>query len=280
MKYVLITGVSTGIGYDTTKVFLKNGYSVFGSVRKKTDAERLQFEFGNHFTPLLFDVTKHDAIRESYKIVKEKSGEAGLAGLINNAGISLNGPIEFTDVDSYRYQFEVNFFGQIAVTKTFLPLLGAIENRSFPPGRIINISSLSGVIPYPFMSPYCSSKFALEAFSHCLRTEMLPYGIDVIILGPGAIKTPIWNKSTVIPKEILESVYGNFITKFRKSVMKSAEMGIDSVIFANKLFRIFESKNPRFRYAIVNNKFFYFTLPKMLFNTRLMKNYFKKMYKT
>ncbi len=279
MKYVLITGVSTGIGYDTTKVFLKNGYSVFGSVRKKTDAERLQLGFGNHFTPLLFDVTDHDAIRESYKIVKEKSGKAGLAGLINNAGISLNGPIEFTDVDTYRYQFEVNFFGQIAVTKTFLPLLGAIENRSFPPGRIINISSLSGVIPYPFMSPYCSSKFALEAFSHCLRTELLAYGIDVIIVGPGAIRTPIWDKVPEPPKELLESVYGNTITKFKKRVMKTAETGIDTEIFSNKLFRIFESENPKYRYSIVKNKFFNYTLPKMLINTRLMKKYFLNMYK-
>jgi len=279
MKYILITGVSTGIGYEATKVFLKNGYSVFGSARKRTDADRLGIEFGDRFTPLIFDITDHQAIERTYNHVKNVTGDTGLAGLINNAGISVNGPIEYIDMESFRYQFEVNFFGQIAVTQTFLPLLGAMKNCPFPPGRIVNISSVSGVIPYPFMGPYSSSKFALEAFSHCLRMELLAYGIDVIIVGPGSIKTPIWDKVPEPRKEILESIYGNAITKIKKRAMKTAETGIDTAVFANKLFRIFESEKPKYRYTIVKNKFINYTLPKMLVNTRLMKKYFVNMYK-
>jgi len=279
MKYILITGVSTGIGYETTKIFIKNGYHVLGSLRKTPDAERLQQEFMDRFTPLLFDITDHNAIKQAVKIVKEKTGDSGLSGLINNAGISVTGPIEFIDVESFRYQFEVNFFGHIAVIKNFLPLLGAKKKCPYPPGRIVNISSISGVIPFPFMSPYCSSKFALEAFSHSLRTELLPYGIDVIIIGPGSIKTPIWDKIPQLSQEILDSVYGTAITRFAKNAMRSAENGISLKFFANKLFRIFESDNPRYRYSIVKNKFFYYTLTKMLINTKLMKNYFTKMYK-
>ena len=151
MKYILITGVSTGIGYDLSKTFLDNGYHVFGSVRKQEDAERVKSELGEKYTPLLFDVTDHEAIKISVDLVASAIGNQGLSGLINNAGIALTGPTQVLSIDVFKKQFEVNLFGAIAVTQNYLHLLGARKDSPHPPGRIINISSTGGKIAMPYM---------------------------------------------------------------------------------------------------------------------------------
>lgn len=278
MKFLLITGASTGIGYEASRIFVKNGYHVFGSVRNEQDANRLKTDLGENFTPLLFDVTDQTGIDRAVITVKEKIGVNGLAGLINNAGIAIGGPIEYLGLEKFRNQFEVNYFGVIAVTKAFLPLLGGVANCPFPPGRIVNISSVSGVISFPLLSPYCSSKFALEAFSHALRGEMLVYGIKVIIVGPGAIKTPIWNKNPEPSDKILGSVYGKALSKFYKRSMEAGERGLEADEFARKLFSIFESKNPKYRYSILKDKFKFYTIPRLIIHTKLMAGFFKKMF--
>ena len=205
MENVLITGVSTGIGYSLCKIYLDKGCRVMGSVRNQVDAERLTSEFGQHFHPLVFDVTDHNAINKSVKNVTELLGDEGLDCLINNAGIAVSGPVMHLSVEDYQRQFDVNLFGVIAVTQAFLPLLGAVKNYGNQPGKILNMSSVSGRIAFPFLSPYCASKFALEAFSDALRRELLLYGIDVISIEPGPIKTPIWNKETDLPPEVAQS---------------------------------------------------------------------------
>ena len=140
MKKVVITGVSTGIGYSSAKILCNAGYTVYGSVRKSEDAERILDKLGDNFHPLMLDVTDSKAILESVKKVRSdlKPGEC-IAGLVNNAGIALGGPVTLIDAEIFRKQFEVNFFGLIAVTKAYLPLLGAFKGSNNQ-GKIINIS--------------------------------------------------------------------------------------------------------------------------------------------
>jgi len=194
MRFVLITGVSTGIGYTCTKDLVQLGYHVFGSVRNQADAEKLHGEFGSACTPLIFDVTDPQQIATAVPAVQTKIGESGLYALINNAGIAVAGPLNMVTLDQMRHQFEVNLFGQLSVIQFFLPLLGAGKKSPYPPGRIINISSTSGGRTYPFMGPYSASKFALEALSTALRRELILYGIKVIVVRPASTWTPIWQK--------------------------------------------------------------------------------------
>ena len=153
MKKIVITGVSTGIGYSTAKILCNSGYLVYGSVRKEADAKKTKDDFGENFTPLIFDVTDAKSIQENAKLVKNelKPGEV-LSGLVNNAGVAMGGPVSLIDTDIFRKQFEVNFFGLIEVTKTFLPMLGAVKNSTVQ-GKIINISSVAGRNANPFVAP-------------------------------------------------------------------------------------------------------------------------------
>ncbi len=279
MKSILITGASTGIGYACAEAFLKCGYQVFGSVRKKVDAARLEKDLGGAIVPLLFDVTDKDAIHQSVGVVEEKTRGKGLAGLINNAGIAVTGPITLLDVDQYRRQFEINLFGAIEVTKAFLPLLGAAKDSPYPPGKILNMSSVSGAIAFPFMSPYSASKFALEGFSHALRRELLLYGIDVIIIGPGPIKTPIWGKEQGLPKDARQSDYAPALKRFSKRIKKITEQAMEADVMAEKVVKIFEKKRPKVRYAIQNNKFIDYILPRYFIPDRILDKAISKMFR-
>jgi NAD(P)-dependent dehydrogenase (short-subunit alcohol dehydrogenase family) len=143
---------------------------------------------------VLFDVTDKEAVRAAAGLVREKVGEDGLFGLVNNAGICLMGSLMHMPEQQVRNHFEINVFGLLDVTRVFLPLLGASRDCRHPPGRIVNLSSVSGRIAYPFLGAYAASKFAVEALSDSLRRELLIYGIDVIAIEPGAVRTPIWDK--------------------------------------------------------------------------------------
>ena len=278
MENILITGTSTGIGYSLAKVFINQGYRVFGSVRKKEDAERLKKEFSEQFHPLIFDVTDHDAVAASVSEVKNVIKDEGLACLINNAGVAISGTIIHTSIKDFQHQFDINLFGVIAVTKSYLPLLGALKDYENKPGKIINISSVSGVIAFPFLSPYCASKFALEAFSDSLRRELLIYGIDVIKIAPGAIKTPIWKKSEKISQEVLNSDYGPSIKKFQQYTRKSAQAAMESDELARRILKVFLKKRPRTRYTFLNNKFTNYTIPRHFISARIFDGFIKKMF--
>lgn len=195
MRAVVITGVSSGIGRTTAQMLLGRGFRVFGSVRKQADADRLAADLGPGFTPLVFDVTDEAGIHAAAKAVREALGGDCLAGLVNNAGIAVVGPVEELPLAEYRRQFEINVFGPIAVTQAFAPLLGTDPARTGPRGRIVMMSSVAGRNGNPFMSAYCSSKHALEGLSESLRREMMAHGIEVVIVAPGAVKTPIWDKA-------------------------------------------------------------------------------------
>jgi NAD(P)-dependent dehydrogenase (short-subunit alcohol dehydrogenase family) len=266
MKHVLITGVSTGIGHAAVQAFVDKGYRVYGSVRKQADADMLQRQLGPQFSPLLFDVTDHAAIAEAAKKVEAEVGRVGLACLINNAGLSTSGPLMLQPLDDIRRQFEVNVIALFAVTQAFLPLLGAKRNPGHPPGRIINISSVAGKIAAPFIGAYVGSKHALEGMSHSLRRELQLYGIDVIVVGPGAIKTAIWAKPSATELGMFEgSDYAPMMRKFQKLFVKRAEAkGLPAEVLGQRLVQIFELRKPKTRYTVVPRWFSDWVVPTML----------------
>ena len=194
MKSVVITGASTGIGETTAKYLAAQGFKIYGSVRKPEDGARLKQEIGANFEPLVFDVTDEAAVKAAAAKVRVDLNGHTLAGLVNNAGIAVPGPFLETSLDKWRKQFETNVIGLIAATQAFAPLLGADLSLQGEPGRIVMISSVAGKRGNPFAGPYCASKHAVEGLSESLRREMMLFGIDVIVIGPGPIKTPIWGK--------------------------------------------------------------------------------------
>jgi len=195
MKSVVVTGSSTGIGWGIAKVLIGKGFRVFGSVRKAEDGERLRKEFGPNFVPLYFDVTDAAAVAKGADQVAAALGGEMLSGLVNNAGIAVAGPLLYVKIDEFRHQIEVNLTGQLIVTQAFAPLLGADRSRKGEPGRIVMISSVGVKNASPFVGPYNASKFALEGLSESLRRELMLFGIDVIIVAPGSVATPIWDKA-------------------------------------------------------------------------------------
>ncbi len=251
MQSVVITGVSTGIGWGTTKVLLDRGFRVFGSVRKEADADRLRKEFGDNFTPLMFDVTDEAAVHRGARQVRDALNGETLKGLVNNAGIAVSGPALELPIAEYRRQMEVNVIGPIIATQAFAPLLGADRSLMGTPGRIVMISSVSGQNGNPMLSPYSTSKFAIEGFSESIRREFMLYGIDVIVIGPGAVKTPIWSKA----EEADISVYRNSpffpaLQRIRDYILKFGENGLSVEIIGELVHRALTSSHPRVRYAI------------------------------
>lgn len=264
MKNIVITGVSTGIGLATAKRLLNNGYRVFGSVRKETDANQLQQEWGDKFVSLIFDVRDTEVIYKAVEKVSHICGEEGLDALINNSGIAIGGPIKYIDTDLFRKQFEVNLFGVINVTKAFLQLLGAEKNNPHA-GKIIMISSVAGKRAYPFMGPYSASKHALEGMSDSLRRELLLYGIDVILIEPGPIKTEIWGKSPDRnDNPFTGTEYEPALKKFYDQVIQSGYEGLDADVVANRIQKVIESSHPKTRYVITGDKLKKWIIPNYL----------------
>lgn len=265
MNSIVITGASSGIGYGAAKEFVTSGYQVFGSVRNEKDAERLTAELGSNFTPLLFDVTNQQAIQQAALSVEAIVGESGLAGLINNAGIATSGPLMHQSIDEIRLQFEVNVFGQIAVTQAFLPLLGATKYAKHQPGRIINISSIGGKIAFPFIGAYAGSKHAIEGISHSLRRELQLYGIDVIIIAPGAVNTPIWDKESAQDfSRYAETDYAEATNAGQKYMLKVGKAGYSLEEVGKFIKKVFETPKPKTRYSLVPNSIINWIIPKML----------------
>lgn len=273
-KNILITGVSTGIGYACARVFLDAGYAVFGSIRSNADAERLSQEFGGLFTPLVFDVTDHEAIDKAAAFLTGKIGKEGLACLINNAGVAIGGPMMHVSMEELRHQFEVNVVGLVKVTQAFLPLLGARDGHPTAPGKILNMSSVAGRIGMPFLGPYVGSKHALEGISHAMRRELVRYGIDVVIIGPGAIKTPIWGKG--MDRHYAGTDFERPLQIFANTFIRSSvKHGLEADDLARRVLRIFEKKRPRVRYGIVPKVVMNWILPRLVPH-RMMDRYLAK----
>lgn len=252
MQSVVVTGVSTGIGWAAAKILVERGFRVFGSVRKPADAERLQQEFGAAFVPLLFDVTDEAAVRAAADSVRAQLRGETLFGLVNNAGVAIPAPLLHQPIADFRKQVEINLVAQLLVCQAFLPLLGADRSLKGKPGRIVNISSSSGKNGSPFVGAYSASKHALEGFSESLRRELMLYGIDVIIVGPGPIKTPIWDKAGEIDLAQYQATeYVEAMQRFQKFAIDSGRNGYPPEKVAQVVLRALTAARPRVRYAVV-----------------------------
>ncbi len=240
---VIVTGASSGIGEASVRHLTGLGFDVRAGVRKQEDAERLRSQGA---TPLMIDVTDADSIA----VARDQLGGRPLAGLVNNAGVAVSGPLEHMPIDSLREQLEINLIGQIAVTQAFLPGLRAAR------GRIVMVSSIGGRMALPLAGPYNASKFGLEGASDALRQE-LRGAVEVILVEPGAVKTPIWGKGTSAADELLASMpeaerdYSELIAGMRRQVEKiETETGLDPAEVAKAIGQALTARRPRTRYLV------------------------------
>jgi len=256
MKSVVVTGSSTGIGWGAAKVLIQHGFRVFGSVRKEADGERLQKEFGANFVPLKFDVTDAAAVNAAAEQVSAALGGETLAGLVNNAGIAVAGPLLYLKIDELRHQLEVNVTGQVIVTQAFAPLLGADRSRKGQPGRIVMISSVGGRNANPFMGPYSASKFAIEGLSESLRRELMLFGIDVIVVAPGAVATPIWAKAEEVDvSQYANTPYMSQLQKIRSYMLDRGPKGLRPEALGEAIYTALTTSNPKVRYVVTPDRF-------------------------
>lgn len=255
MKSVVVTGVSTGIGNAAARVLAKNGFRVFGSVRKEADAAALKKDLGERFVPLVFDVTDEAGIARAAAEVREALKGEKLAGLVNNAGIAVSGPLIDLDADEFRKQMEVNVTGPFLVTQAFAPLLGTDRALKGEPGRIVNISSVAGIRAMPFLGPYAASKFALEGFSEALRRELMMFGIDVVVIGPGPVKTAIWDKAEEIDiSRYANSPYRPILENFQKVFIGQGRDGLPAEKLGELILKALTTPNPKVRYSAVKGR--------------------------
>ena len=251
MKSAVITGASTGIGWATTKLLLNRGFRVFGSVRKPADADRLKGEFGADFTPLIFDVTDEAAVLAAAREVRTALNGETLSGLVNNAGIAVAGPVLGVAADEFRRQMDVNVIGPIIATQAFGPLLGTDPSLKGPRGRIVMISSVAGKNGNPLTAAYCASKHAVEGLSESLRREMMLFGIDVVMVAPGPVKTPIWSKAEQVDiSAYRNSPYFPALEKVRAFMLHLGSIGLPAEKIAEKIFEALTLPNPKTRYSI------------------------------
>jgi NAD(P)-dependent dehydrogenase (short-subunit alcohol dehydrogenase family) len=252
MQSVVVTGVSTGIGWGITKVLIQRGLRVLGSVRKTQDAERLSKEFGELFVPLLFDVTDEAAVQSAAQFVREQLDGETLFGLVNNAGIAAPGPLIHLPTEEFRHQLEVNLVSVLIVTKAFAPLLGVDRSLRGQPGRIVNISSVSGKSAFPFVGAYATSKHGLEGFSETLRRELILYGIDVIIVGPGPIATPIWDKAERADTSVYANTdYVDAAERAKEFMVRNGKNGLPPEKVGEVVWHVLTTRSPRTRYVVV-----------------------------
>ena len=251
MKSIVITGVSTGIGWGAAKVAIRKGFRVFGSVRKAADAERLSAEFGPNFTPLIFDVTDEAAVAQAAAQVRAALAGETLFGLVNNAGVAVAGPLLHLPIEEFRQQIEINLTGAVIVTQAFAPLLGADKDLKGPPGRIVNISSVGGRNGTPFLAPYNASKFALEGLSEALRRELMVFGIDVIVIAPGAVATAIWGKAEQVDvTPYRNTVFAPALDGMRAYMLANGGKGLKPEALGEAILHALTTPKPKVRYTV------------------------------
>lgn len=255
MKSVVVTGVSTGIGWAIVKVLLASGMRVYGSVRKRADADRLKAEFGSNFVPLLFDVTDETAVHAAADEVRAALKGGTLDGLVNNAGIAVFGPLLELSIGDFRRQIEINLTGQVIVTQAFAPLLGADASLKGESGRIVMMSSVSGRRAFPFVGPYAASKHALEGLSESLRRELMLFSIKVIVIGPGVIDTPIWEKADGADSSgYKNSPFLPALERVRAVMAAMSKKGLPPERVGELVHFALTTPSPLIRYAIVPNR--------------------------
>ncbi|YAF95234.1 MAG: SDR family oxidoreductase [Nodularia sp. CChRGM 3473] len=248
---VVITGASTGIGAACALLLDQLGYFVFAGVRKDSDAQILKQKASPRLSPIFLDVTDAESIEYAVETLTNAVGDSGILGLVNNAGIAVPGPLELLPIAEFQQQMQVNVTGQLAVTQGFLGLLRQGK------GRIVNMGSISGRSAAPFLGAYNASKFALEGLTDVMRMELRPWGISVSIIEPGAIATPIWEKSFTqvdtarqnLPQSA-ENLYGSAMSAVRQKVGILTSQGISPELVAQAVVHALTAKRPKTRYVV------------------------------
>jgi NAD(P)-dependent dehydrogenase (short-subunit alcohol dehydrogenase family) len=265
-RAVMVTGASTGIGRAIAAKAAAGGAHVFASVRKQADAESLRAELGARVTPVVFDVVDEAGVRAGAEQVGAALANRRLFGLVNNAGIAVAGPLLHLDTEELARQLDVNLLGVHRVTRAFAPLLGADPDRTGKPGRIVMISSVGGRNASPMVGPYSASKFALEGYSQSLRRELMLHGVDVVVVGPGAIATPIWEKSDeeIDVTRFANTPYREMVSKTRDYMLTLGKNGLPPEDVGALVWRILNDPAPKVRYAILRNPFMDSFLPRVL----------------
>ncbi|QLY27125.1 SDR family oxidoreductase [Bdellovibrio sp. KM01] len=254
MKQVLITGASTGIGFDLTRTLCEKGYKVWAGVRKPESLDRLTEDFGGLLTVLKLDVTNAHDIEKAFKIVQSEMNKNQELILVNNAGIAFGGPIEGLSIEEWKKVFDVNLFGMVEMTSVFLPLIRQTK------GRVINMGSISGRVAAPFMGPYSTSKFAVKAFTDSLRRETAPLGVHVSLIEAGPIRTEIWSKSIDAADEAakklapeVREVYGAMLSALREGVIETAKDAVPVQNVTMAILHAIQSRIPRVNYLVGKN---------------------------
>lgn len=253
MPTVLITGSSTGIGEECALRLNRMGWHVFAGVRSAEDGAALKTRARNKslLTPVLLDVTDSASIYSAMQFLESAVGDAGLDGLVNNAGIAVAAPLEFVPIAELRKQLEVNVVGPVAITQAVIPLLRITR------GRIVNIGSVSGRIASPLVGPYSASKFALDSLSDTLRMELQPWHIHVAYVQPAGILTPIWSKALTdadrVSKQMpanAETLYGPIIVHMRNMAIHSQSDGLPAHTVGRAVAHALSSPKPKTRYPV------------------------------
>jgi len=247
----VITGASTGIGRSAALHLDRLGHRIIAGVRNPDDGDALRASASERLTPVVLDVTDAEDIALAVQAVDDALGGGPLDGLVNNAGISLGGPLEFLDINRLRLQLEVNVVGLVAVTQALLPLL----RRG--PGRIVNIGSIGGRVTSPFMGPYCASKYAVEALSDALRMELGPWGIHVSVVEPGPVHSPIWEKgrdqyrafAAAMPARARE-LYGPYLARTEEAIAERVRIAVPTTATDSVIEHALLAPRPRTRYLV------------------------------
>jgi NAD(P)-dependent dehydrogenase (short-subunit alcohol dehydrogenase family) len=264
-KAVLITGASSGIGYASVARLATLNWQVFATVRKREDGERLRGEFGENVDPVVMDVTDQRSIRAAADEVASQVGDRSLQGLVNVAGVGKLSPVEYATPEEIREIFDINVFGQIAVTQAFLPLLRRAR------GRIVNISSVGAHIAIPFGALLNASKAAFGMFSDSLRLELRPFGVRVMTIEPGAIKTPAVDKTLGKIEDLIAKLptngraeYGDMIRTFVSRGYAREMNGSCPDVVAQAVQHALTASRPRIRYRVGKHARVLTILPKVL----------------
>jgi NAD(P)-dependent dehydrogenase (short-subunit alcohol dehydrogenase family) len=249
-KFVLITGTSSGLGKATAQRLAEEGFVVFAGVRKEQDSIELQSIHSN-IKPIYLDVTNDDSVKKAFEVISQETD--CLYGLVNNAGIATGGPIEYIPIEMLEKQFAINVFGAIRVAQNFLPLLNKSQNGA----RIVNISSMSSYGVFPFVSPYCASKRALDMFFNSLLIENKNPLLRIVSIKPGVVCTPIWNKSVDAVEQSFANVSQEARLKYEKELLflaenarKNEKKGLQPQCVADAVYKALTHKNPKLSYNV------------------------------
>lgn len=257
-KTVIVTGASTGIGFETVRLLNQLEFDVIATVRKNEDLEKIKSEIGNNVKVLLMDVSDLKNIEGLPNRIQDEFGINRIYGIVNNAGVALAGPYKEQEFFEIEQMIKVNLIGLMKVTHVLLPFM---END----GRIVNISSVAGKSALPFLVGYAATKFAVEGFSEGLRRELKGLGIKVSVVGPGSIKTPIWQKGlNQLKPQYQKSKLVNPFQKFIKIAAHEERNGLEPIEVSICIKHALTSKCPKFRYTPIPNKIRNWYLPRIL----------------